>query len=327
LEIFNMKKTLVALAAVAATGGAMAQAVMTGYIAFGYEADTTSAGASSSGMGMDDAEINFAIAEDIEGVGKLSASMGFGSGGKGNAATGNDSSIKLTTASGAAVTMGTTKGASYLTQGLASAGTAYQWDLSGKLFSSRTINDAVSVKVPVADGISVSVAHAEAAVSSYWTGTGAAGNGTEQRYNTVSVDYASGALAANAGYRSYDNTVAASNSSSNTRNRASVSYDLGAAKIGLGYESTQYMYGNTKTDSLFGVNVPVSGALNVGAQVAQQSTSGNASAANNYNRNGMLLVANYNLSKQTYLVANYYSYDAGGTQNATGYGVFLYKGF
>lgn len=322
-----MKKTLVALAAVAVTGGAMAQAVMTGYIAFGYEASTSSAGASASGMGMDDAEINFAIAEDIDGVGKLTAGLGFGSGGNGNAATGNDSTIKLTTASGTSVTMGTTKGASYLTQGLASAGTAYQWNLSGRLFSSRTINDAVSVKVPVAEGVSVSVAHAEAAVSSYWTGSGAAGNGTEQRYNTLSVDYAAGALAANAGYRSYDNTVNASSSSSNTRNRASVSYDLGAAKIGVGYESTQYMYGNTKTDSLLGVNVPLSGALNVGAQVAQVVTSGNAAAASNYSRNGMLLVANYNLSKQTYVVANYYSYDAGGSYNATGYGLFLYKGF
>jgi hypothetical protein len=322
-----MKKTLVALAAVAATGGAMAQAVMTGYIAFGYASATTSANATTSGMGMDDAEINFAISETIDGVGKLSAGMGFTNGGKDNAAVGNDAKITLTTASGTAVTMGTTKGASYLTGGVAAVGTNYNWDLSGKLFSSRTINDAISVKVPVADGISVSVAHAEAAVSSYWTGSGASGNGTEQRYNTVSVDYASGALAANAGYRSYDNTTAASTSSSNARNRASVSYDLGAAKIGVGYESTQYMYGNTKTDSLFGVNVPLSGALNVGAQMAQSSTSGNATAANNYNRNGMLLVANYNLSKQTYLVANYYSYDAGGTQNATGYGVFLYKGF
>lgn len=322
-----MKKTLVALAAVAVTGGAMAQAVMTGYIAFGYDASTSSSGATASGMGMDDAEINFAIAEDIDGVGKLTAGMGFGSGGNGDTATGNDSTIKLTTASGASVTMGTTKGASYLTQGLASAGTAYQWNLSGKLFSSRTKNDAISVKLPLAEGLSVSVAHSEAAVSSYWTGSGAAGNGTEQRYNTVSVDYASGALAANAGYRSYDNTVASSTSSSNTRNRASVSYDLGAAKIGVGYESTQYMYGNTKTDSLVGVNVPLSGALNVGVQMGQQSTSGNDTAANNYNRNGALLVANYNLSKQTYLVANYYTYDAGGSQNATGYGVFLYKGF
>jgi len=322
-----MKKTLVALAAVAVTGGAFAQATMTGAIAFGYESDTTSAGATTSGMGMDDAEINFAIAEDIEGLGKLSAGLGFGSGGNGDAATGNDSTIKLTTASGMSVTMGTTKGASYLTQGLASAGTAYQWNLSGKLFSARTKNDAVSVKIPVAEGTSISVAHSEAAVSSYWTGTGAAGNGTEQRYNTISLDWASGALAVNAGYRSYDNGVASSESSSNTRNRASVSYDLGVAKIGAGIEATTYMYGNTKTDSLVSVNVPLNSALNVGAQFGQSAKAGSATGSNNVTYNGNLLVANYTLSKRTYLVANYYQYQAGGSQDASGYGVFLYNTF
>ncbi len=321
-----MKKTLVALAAVAATGGAMAQAVMTGYIAFGYSSTTSSANATASGMGMDDAEINFAISENIEGVGKLSAGLGFTNGGRGDAATGNDSTIKLTTASGTAVTMGTTKGASYLTGGVAAVGTNYNWDLSGKLFSSRSINDAVSVKIPLMAGVSVSVAHAEAAVSSYWTGTGAAGNGTEQRYNTASLDYAAGALAVNAGYRAYDNTTASSTSSANTRNRAAASYDLGVAKLGFGYESTQYMYGNSKTDSLLGVNVPM-GNLSLGVQFAQVSTSGNASSSSNYNRNGYLLGANYNLSKQTYLAAHYYSYDAGTTVNPSGYGMFLYKGF
>jgi len=299
---------------------------MTGYVAFGYESSTTSANATTSGMGVDDAEINFAIAEDIEGVGKLSATMGFISGGRGNAAEGRDTTIKLTTASGTAVTMGNTKGASYLTGGLAAVGTNYNYDLSGRLFSSRTVNDAVSVKIPVMEGLSVSVAHAEAAVSSYWTGTGAAGNGTEQRYNTASLDYAAGALAVNAGYRAYDNTTASSTTSSNTRNRASASYDLGVAKLGAGYESTQFMAGNSKTDSLLGVNLPV-GALSLGVQFAQQSTSGNTSSADNYNRNGYLLGANYNLSKQTYLAAHYYSYDKGATVNPSGYGVFLYKGF
>jgi len=315
------------LAAVAATGGAFAQAVMTGYVAFGYESSTSDANVTKSGMGLDDAEINFAIAEDIEGVGKLAATMGFISGGRGNAAEGRDTTIKLTTASGIAVTMGTTKGASYLTGGLAAVGTNYNWDLSGKLLGSRTINDAVSVKIPVMEGLSVSVAHAEAAVSSYWTGTGAAGNGTEQRYNTASLDYAAGALAVNAGYRAYDNTTASSTTSSNTRNRASASYDLGVAKVGAGYESTQYMYGNSKTESLLGVNLPVGGALSLGVQFAQQSTSGNSSSASNYNRNGYLLGANYNLSKQTYIAAHYYNYDGGTTVNPNGYGVFLYKGF
>jgi len=323
-----MKKTLVALAAVAATGGAMAQAVMTGYVAFGYSSTTSSANATAGGMGLDDAEINFAIAEDIEGVGKLSATMGFISGGRGAAAAGRDTTIKLTTASGTAITMGNTKGAQYLSGGLAGAGTNYNWDMSDAgLFSARSINDAVSVKIPVMSGVSVSVAHAEAATSTYWTGTGAAGNGTEQRYNTASLDYAAGALAVNAGYRAYDNTTASSTSSANTRNRASASYDLGVAKIGLGFESTQYMYGNSKTDSLFGVNVPVGGNLSLGVQFAQVSTSGNAASASNYNRNGTLLGANYNLSKQTYVAAHYYSYDAGTTVMPSGYAVFLYKGF
>ena len=324
-----MKKTLVALAAVAVTGGAFAQAVMTGYIAYGYSADTTSAGVLTSGMGLDDAEINFAVSEDIEGVGKLSGSMGFISGGRGASASGRDTNIKITGASGASINFSNALGASYLTQGVASAGTAYQYDLSGRLFSTRTINDAITVKLPVAEGTSISVAHSEGTVVSYWTGSGAAGDAVNsgQRYNTVSVDYAAGALTANAGYRSYDNTQSNITSSANTRNRASASYDLGAAKLGVGYEQTSYMYGNTLTDSLVGVNVPLSSALNIGAQMGTRSISGQATAANNYNRTGTLLVANYNLSKQTYLVANYYSYDAGGTANATGYGMFLYKGF
>jgi hypothetical protein len=317
------------LAAVAVTGGAMAQAVMTGYVAFGYEADTTSAGALSSGMGLDDAEINFAVSEDIEGVGKLSGSMGFISGGRGAAASGRDTNIKITGASGASINFSNAMGASYLTQGVASVGTAAQWDLSGKLFSTRTINDAITIKLPVAEGTSISMAHSEGTVVSYWTGSGAAGDAVNsgQRYNTVSIDYAAGPLTVNGGYRSYDNTQSNITSSANTRNRASASYDLGAVKMGVGYEQTSYMYGNTKTDTLVGVNMPLSGALSIGAQLGSQSTSGQATAANNYNRSGTLLVANYNLSKQSYVVANYYSYDAGSTQNATGYGVFFYKGF
>ena len=302
---------------------------MTGAIAFGYQSDTTSANATSSGLGMDDAEINFAISEDIEGLGKLAAKMGFGASGKSSGATGNDATITLTTDSGIAITGGTTKGASYLTQGLASAGTAYQWDLSDKLFTKRTINDAITVKVPVAEGVSVSVAHSEGAVVAYGAGTGAAGYDTPQRYNTVGLDYAAGPLAINAGYRAYDNTVEASSSSSDVRNRAALSYDLGLAKIGAGYEQTKYKYGNKKTDSLLGINVPLGGALNLGAQLAQSSTTDNASSSDNADRSGYLLVANYNLSKRTYLVANYYQYDAGAAYSTrpNGYGVFLYNNF
>jgi len=321
-----MKKTLVALAAVAATGGAMAQAVMTGYIGFGYQTATSSTGTVASGMGTDDAEINFAISEKIDGLGDLSGQMGFATYGNGDGAYGNDVKLALKMDSGMSIAVGTTKGASYLTGGVAGVGTNYNTDLSGKLFGSRSKNDSVSISIPVMAGVTVSLSHAEAAVTSYAVGSGAAGVST-QRYNTASVGYKAGALVVDAGYRSYDNTTDASESSASSRNRASASYDLGVVKLGFGYESTQYMYGNSKTDSLLGLSVPLSGALTLGVQMGQVSTAGSATDASNYNRNGSLLGVNYNLSKQTYIAAHYYSYDAGTTTNPNGYQVVIYKGF
>jgi hypothetical protein len=91
------------------------------------------------------------------------------------------------------------------------------------------------------------------------------------------------------------------------------------------------MFGNTLTDTMVSVNVPVSGALNVGAQLGSRVLAGNTTSGANTTRNGYLLVANYNLSKQTYLVGNFYSIDMGATgtnaQLATGYAMYLYKGF
>ena len=301
---------------------------MTGYIGFGYQSTTSSTGAVASGMGTDDGEINFAVAEKIDGLGDLSGQMGFATYGNGDGAYGNDVKLSLKMDSGTSITVGTTKGASYLTQGVASVGTAFNTNLSGKLFGPRTVNDGVTISIPLMEGVSLSLAHSEGAItttSGYGVGMGAAGVST-QRYNTASLGYKAGALAVDAGYRAYDNTTNASESSSNTRNRASASYDLGVAKVGFGFESTQYMYGNSKTDSLLGVNVPM-GALSLGAQIAQVSTSGSATAASNYNRNGYLLGANYNLSKQTYVAAHYYSYDAGTTVNPNGYQMVIYKGF
>lgn len=319
----------------------MAQAVMTGYLGYGYASYTTSVGVQSSGMGVDDAEINFAVSEDIEGVGKIAGTLGFIAGGRGGAATGRDTKISLTIPSGTSVTLGTTKGGSYLTNGIAASGTDYEYDLTltdapagAGLFSARSINDSITVKVPLAEGISVSGAHSEGAVVSYWSGTGAAGTAVSgtggQRYNTLSVDYAAGALKANAGYRSYDQGVSGSSSTYSSRNRASANYNLGVATVGAGYEASTYMYGNTLTDTLVSVNVPI-GSLNLGAQLGQRTTAGNSSSSSDYTRNGYLLVANYALSKQSYIVANYYSIDMGATgtsaQLANGFGLYLYKGF
>jgi len=322
-----MKKTLVALAAVAAAGGAFAQATLTGAVGVGYSSTISTANVLASGMGVDDASANFATTEDIEGFGKVAANFGVYAGASGEASSGNDMAISITSASGVSFKVDSSKGASYLTNGVASAGTAYQWGLDGKLFTARTRNETASVKIPVAEGMTLTLSHTEGsnATTGYGVGAGAAGT-TAQRYNTGALNYGAGALVVNAQYRTYDSQTTSSSATAASRTRGAASYDLGVAKIGAGFEQTIYTYGNKLTDTLVGVNVPA-GALNLGAQIASRSAADNSSSSSNYDRAGYLLVANYAISKRTYVVANYYTYDGGSTTNGSGYGLFLYNSF
>ena len=71
-----MKKTLIALAAVAVTTGAMAQAVLSGNLAVGFAGDTA-AGVETSGYGIDTANFKLSSSEDLGGGLKISGSMAF----------------------------------------------------------------------------------------------------------------------------------------------------------------------------------------------------------------------------------------------------------
>jgi hypothetical protein len=324
-----MKKTLVALAAVAVTGGAFAQSVLTGDFAYGFSSSTANQ-VTTSGMGLEWADIYINTSESIEGLGTLAVSFGLASdGGKGSNVYTGDHSMTLTMASGVKIKAESAQGASYLAQGLASAGSAYEANLSGKLLSTRSNNDAVIITMPVAEGVSIVFAHADADNTvGIGSGSSYAASSTEalQATNTVSLKYAAGALSVDAGYRAYDSVTASSTSSVNTKNRASVSYDLGVAKIGAGVDQNNYAYGNIKTQSAAGINVPL-GAASIGAQFATVQTTGNSSSTSNYTRNGSIFGAKYDLSKRTYLVGQYWSYDAGNTTNTSGYFVGLFNSF
>jgi len=321
-----MKKTLVALAAVVAAGGAFAQSTLTGEISYGFSSETA-ANSTLSGFGLEAADFTIATAEDIEGVGKVAVSINFdGSGGRGSYATTGDMTLGLTLTNGLAIKGGSTKGGSYLGQGLASAGSAYEINMSGKILGSRTVNDFISLAMPLMEGTKVTYTHTEADFA-IGTGSASALNTTTQAYDTISLDYTAGALAANVQARTYNQQVASSTSSASSRSRAAASYDLGVAKIGAGVENTNYMYGNSKSDSAFGLTIPM-GALNIGGQAVSTSTSGNATASSNYTRTGAMFGGMYNLSKRTYVYAQYYSYDAGSTvSNTSGYIFGMYNTF
>jgi len=320
-----MKKTLVALAAVAVTGGAFAQAVMTGGLAFGYSQKTTSAGAQTSGLGADGANVNFAVTEDIEGLGTISGKMGVTMKNADTSAVGRDSNIALNMGSSGTIKMESVYSNSWL-GGVASTGSvAYCGFSSGDcstgigMFSSYGYNDNFSYSVPVGP-VSVSFAYTEPNGTAAGLGAGAAGSYLEtgaasQRYVTYSLSYKTGGLTAQAGYRTYDNASAATTNNS-VRNRAAFAYDLGVATIGAGYEQTSTTYGDTSTDSLISVAMAVPNTpLTISAQSGTKTKAGNKLSSADTSFGGQIYAASYSLSKRTSMGATYVTNSSSGTSN------------
>lgn len=90
-----MKKTLLAMAVLAASGASFAQVTISGSLIMGYKAtkstgtsdvvapgpfvvNRATSGADASGFGVDTSEIDFAIAEDLGGGAKNRGQAGFG---------------------------------------------------------------------------------------------------------------------------------------------------------------------------------------------------------------------------------------------------------
>ena len=312
-----MKKTLVALAAVAVTGGAFAQATMTGAVAYGWNQATSSTGTSASGVGVNSNQLNFAISEDMENGTKLSAAIGFNLGGEsGSGTTGRDVTLTLNTASMGKFTFANTYGGNYLANGIAAVGSDYEQDNSGGAgaagaLGTRSVNDSISWSMPLSTELTIGITYQEPATDA---GVGAGASGTAantsdyQRSNTYSLTYKSGPLAANFGYRTFDMANAATGNSS-TLNRGQAAYDMGVAKIGAGWSQTTATYGNTSTDTLVGLSIPL-GQLTLSTQLANRTTAGNAKSSADVSYSGKVITAVYSLSKRTDVLATYKTWDA-----------------
>ncbi|WP_138514441.1 porin [Rhodoferax bucti] len=315
LGVFLMKKTLIALAVLAASGASFAQVTVTGAVASGYRAATavsTTAGVStssdSSGLGVDTAELFFKASEDLGGGLKADAVLSFDTVTRAGVA-GGDTSLTLSNASWGAFALKSVKGADYLSGGIANVGGV---GFDGKIFSAKTYSDSVSYTSPSFSGFTVGLSHAENSVNSVTTGqglgVGAAGTPTgrdSQRNSGISAAYAAGPLAANLGYTAYDQKGVEATDAANSDNKvyASVAYDLGVAKIGAGVENRKLTKG-TRVDSLVGVAFPVTSALTLNASFANRQVNDN-SATTDGTKTGYGLAAAYALSKRTSLVANY----------------------
>lgn len=324
-----MKKTLIALAVLAASGASFAQVTISGNVTSGYKAatavSTTAAGVSSStdssGLGVDTAELFFKASEDLGGGLKADAVLSFDTVTRAGVA-GGDTSLALSNPSWGGLTLKSVKGADYLSGGIANVGGV---GFDAKIFSAKSYSDSIGYTSPSFSGFTVSLGHAENSdnkaanlTAAQGLGVGAAGTPAardNQRQSSIGLAYAAGPLAANFGYAVYDQKGLETTDQTNTDTKTTLSaaYDFRVFKLGAGAESRKLTKG-TRLDTLIGAALPL-GALTLNATFASRQLndtgtfSKDASGANTLSADGTKtgygLGAAYALSKRTSVVANY----------------------
>lgn len=344
-----MKKTLIAAAVLAASGASFAQVTITGNYTYGFKQSTTASpnslsgalaiGAATvtqalsggnagnsvgeaSGFGVDTSLVTFAAKEDLGGGMSAAAEMNI-DGLNRSGASGGDSSLKLTTSIGR-IGLQYYKPVDYLSGGVSGVGGV---GMDNKVFPARSLKESVGFDTKLGP-VFVGIAHMEQAGGSTASTSGSAGNGAGlgvgaaglpstvgQRLTSLSATYVTDALVANLNYLAYDNRTADSNTSYRDVLRGAASYNFGSFKLGAGISQLTLMSGATLVDSLVAVSVPVTGALTLGANYANETANGFTAgaygtanlpaAAVDQTRNGYGLSATYSLSKRTSLIASY----------------------
>lgn len=285
-----MKKTLVALAALAATG-AFAQANITGAVGFGYQ--NTTAGA--KGLVNTDANLTIAASEDLGGGMKAAAKYALDSdGARGAGASRADASLALTTSVGQFVLANTRSGGNQAAALVAPVNVAdgFFGGQNADVISRQAI-DVLAYAVPVGS-VTLAVKYVESSND---------GSTTPNTTTTVLAGtYASGPLTATLAYNQSAFVVAPVADPRTTSYDLSVVYDAGIAKVGLGYDSARRGKANgTDTGAvLAGVSIPM-GQLSIGFNYGKRDVA-------NFSQIGI----NYDLSKRTALNASagYYTTNA-----------------
>jgi hypothetical protein len=318
LGVFLMKKTLIAMAVLAASGASFAQVSITGAISYGYRTTTGATGSNAGGFGLDGSALTFAAKEDLGGGMSADASLSFDGINRAGVG-GGDSSLSLAGGFGK-LAFAQGRGSDYLSGGTAGVGGV---TLDDKVFSILTASETITYTLPtlvqgVTVGFNIEEGYATRTIGESATvlglGAGAAGAapaGDYQRNSAVSVGYAAGALAVNAKYQAYDHSEILENS----KYRFSVrgAYDLGLLKVGAGFRNTELQGGATRQDTFFAVGVPVSAALTLGANYGQRVGSGYVAATSNYTKTGSSVNAVYALSKRTALNVSMARWDTSST--------------
>ena len=295
-----MKKTLVALAVLAASGASFAQATVTGTYAAGYRMSHDKTGADASGLGIDSSNVTFTATEDLGGGTVVKAYYGLDAINRAGAKGGN-SGMSIAGSFGK-LEYSLDEGSEFVTRGGGQAGGV---SFDGKVTSSLSpAGDGVTYSYPLTSAVTLAVDYSESGAVEQALGAGSQGDGaiTGQRQYQARVAYVAGPVNVTARYATYDSK--GTNAMQDNRVRLAGSYDLGVAKIGAAYSRLAYVVG-TRTDTGLTVNVPL-GALTVGASYANRNwDNAKGSMAADGNANGYSFAATYALSKRTSVIATY----------------------
>jgi predicted porin len=348
-----MKKTLIALAALASVGAASAQSSVTlsGTVAYGTQKDMTVSGKVGRGLTQTDAFFVLSGTEDIGGglVAKFDSKIEAASESRGNAMNRVDTGVSLTGGFGQ-VSLRNTRSSDLLTNALVAPTYLPDGIYDDSNVLSRVKIDVLTYALAFGGGFTGSVSYLEqsdgkatATTASGFTGS-LPGVGTGAAAYVLGGGYAAGPLDVKLAYKGIIQKVNGAKDSA----ELSVTYDFGMAKVGFGYDGavveknavisvannnvisslgvagTQAALGYYQKDALgVGVSVPF-GAFTVGANYAVRGKAKLAEA-----------VAKYNFSKRTAVIASWGKQNAdaaatnaaGGTESNQQYRVALRHDF
>jgi hypothetical protein len=348
-----MKKTLIALAAVAVSSAAMAQVTVSGKYAVAYTSTESAAGVKASGFGTTDGDVVFTAAEDIGAGMKAGATMAVRVRGRGNAdSVAACQSIKLDSAFDAKYPEGTdipagaisncpatnlgvaARDASVYLQGgfgritlgsveagngiigRASAGAPVIGQDGGVTLDGGANVDMASLSLPIG-AVTATVMLIDSIGAPGAGGMHAAAATTDA--TLVGLAYAAGPISAGLDHTTFGKNAAAAGTDSRTR--VSASYNLGVATVGAGYQTKETFAGVSDDQMMVGVSIPM-GAITLGATYATKDSDTNAADASGYEV-GM----NYGFSKRTNMQVAYQSIGLDAGKDATQLRVRLMHSF
>jgi hypothetical protein len=312
LENSYMKKSLVALAAMAVVGAASAQVTITGLMSMSYQSSMTG----TYGLSLSDSSIFLGDTEDLGGGTKVVTSLGFDAGGHTTTGPGVSGLRSENTSMSLIGHFGTVKLASYESDGpFASIEALSGASLDVGMFDSNAANNAkrfrngVFYTAPIMGGFAPGIAYVTLAgqySSTPGSATDTCGSAVcDSKTKVVPyVTYTNGGLTAYAEYDAFNANYNATATTPNaddpvTQPVITVKYDFGAAVVGAGWTKPS----NDGAVYILAASVPV-GALTFGVATESYTPGGSSAKAAGTSTFTEASVG-YSLSKRTSLKASF----------------------